>query len=515
MIKPSQDDEIIESNEQVESSVEVLLRLASTARFSRSSDGRLHAQVKVGDRYEIYGIRSPGFRDWLTDRYFTDRRQPPSLFAIHRVVGVLEARARFDGGTPSVFIRVGHDRLGNDPAYYLDLGDPSGRAIRIRPDGWFAVDRPDVHFRRPEGHLALPMPSHGGAIGLLKSYVNLTDADFRLMVAWLTAALRPVGPYPILVLYGEHGSAKSTLAKILRLLIDPQACPNLSEPKSTRDLMVTAVNGWLLDYDNISAIPDWLSDALCRLVYGGGFASRALFSNDERSVIYAQRPVILNGIEEFVRRGDLIDRSVVLHLPSIAAARLRDEHEFWSSFEADYPRILGGVLDAVVGGLRELPSVCLPELPRMADYAKWGEAVGRGLGWSPGTFLSTYSANRQEATVPALEDSAVGTALLAIAGALDEWSGSPARLYQKLTTYVDSREAEAVRFESAAVTRRVRAAAARWPKDVRQFSKELRRVVPQLRMNGLSIEFERGNKGRRVVITYSKNPSDDEEDDDD
>jgi len=114
-----------------------------------------------------------------------------------------------------------------------------------------------------------------------------------------------------------------------------------------------------------------------------------------------------------------------------------------------------------------------------------------------------------------LPEHGLPTALLAIAGALDEWSGSPARLYQKLTTYVDSREAEAVRFESAAVTRRVRAAAARWPKDVRQFSKELRRVVPQLRMNGLSIEFERGNKGRRVVITYSKNPSDDEEDDDD
>ena len=190
-----------------------------------------------------------------------------------RVVGVLEARARFDGGTPSVFIRVGRDRLGNDPAYYLDLGDPSGRAIRIRPEGWFAVDRPDVHFRRPEGLLALPMPSHEGSIDLLRPYVNLTDADFRLMVAWLTAALRPVGPYPILVLYGEQGSAKSTLAKILRLLIDPQACPLLAEPRSTRDLMVTAVNGWLLAYDNISALPDWLSDSLCRLVFGGGFAA--------------------------------------------------------------------------------------------------------------------------------------------------------------------------------------------------------------------------------------------------
>jgi hypothetical protein len=165
--------------------------------------------------------------------------------------------------------------------------------------------------------LPLPMPSHDGSIDLLRPYVNLGKRDFRLMVAWLTAALRPVGPYPILAIHGEQGSAKSTLARILRLLIDPQSAPLLIPPKSTRDLMVTAVNGWLLAYDNISAIPAWLSDSLCQLVFGGGLAGRALFSNEERSVIHAQRPVILDGIEDFVRRGALTDRTVFLHLPPI------------------------------------------------------------------------------------------------------------------------------------------------------------------------------------------------------
>ena len=162
------------------------------------------------------------------------------------------------------------------------------------------MDRPEIQFRRPEGMLPLPVPAHGGSIELLRPYVNVTDDGFRMVVAWLTAALRPVGPYPILSLHGEQGSAKSTLAKIVRLLVDPQACPLLVEPASTRDLMVTAVNGWLLAYDNISSIPNWLSDGLCRLVYGGGFSGRALFSNQERVTVQAQRPVILNGIEDFV-----------------------------------------------------------------------------------------------------------------------------------------------------------------------------------------------------------------------
>ena len=82
----------------------------------------------------------------------------------------------------------------------------------------------------------------------------------------------PDGPYPVLAVHGEQGSAKSTLAKVARLLIDPQASPVLAESRSTRDLMVTAANGWLMAYDNICVIPTWLSDSLCRLATGGGWA---------------------------------------------------------------------------------------------------------------------------------------------------------------------------------------------------------------------------------------------------
>ena len=151
----------------------------------------------------------------------------------------------------------------------------------------------------------------------------------------------------------------------------------LAEPRSTRDLMVTAVNGWLLSYDNVSVLPGWLSDGLCRLASGGGFAARALFSDDERRVIHAQRPIVLNGIVEFVRKGDLADRAVFFYLPPIEPELRREETEFWREFRELQPRILGGLLDAVVGALRMLPSVRLARLPRMADFARFGEAVGR------------------------------------------------------------------------------------------------------------------------------------------
>jgi hypothetical protein len=198
--------------------------------------------------------------------------------------------------------------------------------------------------------LPLPIPRRGGSIDLLKPYINVTEEGFRLALAWVTAALRPVGPYSILSLQVEQGSAKSSSTMVLRLLIDPQTCPLLMEPTSTRDLMVTALNGWLLASDNISALPDWLSDSLCRLVFGGGFAGRALFSNDERVTVQARRPVILNGIEDFVRKSDLMDRTIVLHLPPIVQKRRRAEDEFWAAFEAEHPLILGAVLGRSGGG---------------------------------------------------------------------------------------------------------------------------------------------------------------------
>jgi len=251
--------------------------------------------VLVGDRHETYGLKSSRFRDWLVDGYFVDQHEPPPDWAVRRVLGVLEARTRFDRCTPPVFVRVGEDRptQNNGPVYWVDIGDYSGRAIKISALGWVVVDRPEVHFRRPEGLSPLPIPSPDGSIDLLRAYVNLSEGDFRLLITWLTAALRPVGPYPILVLNGEQGSAKSILINVVRLLIDPQARPLVALPKGTRDVMVTALNGWLLAYDNISAIPVWLSDVLCSLATEGGFAGRSLFSKDERTVIHVQRPTYM------------------------------------------------------------------------------------------------------------------------------------------------------------------------------------------------------------------------------
>jgi len=112
----------------------------------------------------------------------------------------------------------------------------------------------------------------GGSVETLRSFLNVQSAnDFVLVVAWALAVLRNRGPYPVIVLSGEQGSAKSTFSAILRALLDPNTAPLRALPREDRDLFIAASNGHVLAFDNVSGLPAWISDTLCRLATGGGF----------------------------------------------------------------------------------------------------------------------------------------------------------------------------------------------------------------------------------------------------
>jgi len=250
MVNPSSNDEAIDSPLKDEGPVKVLLRLTETAGFLRSTDGSFYAQVSAAGRREIYALRSRAFRDWLIDRYFRICREIPSDWSMRRVLAKLEATARFEGGTPSIFIRVGHDGNGNGngSACYLDLADPDGQAVRIDPDGWSVVNNPGVHFRHPAGQLPLPIPSRDGSIDLLRPYVNLTDRDFRLLIVWMdrveaaTAQLEdsPLGTFLLGDAYQvpEWTGAPARLLAELTMLAGDRVAASPRWPKSPRGFTV-------------------------------------------------------------------------------------------------------------------------------------------------------------------------------------------------------------------------------------------------------------------------------------
>src|SRR5262245_48800847 len=130
----------VEDSRASENMVDVLLRVASGARYLRSPDGRIHARVPVNNRQEVFELGQRAFRDWLIKSFRTEFGVVPSDFAVRRALSVVEANARFDDTTPAVHIRVASETEGPERSCYLDLGDPAGRAIWIIGQEWEVVD---------------------------------------------------------------------------------------------------------------------------------------------------------------------------------------------------------------------------------------------------------------------------------------------------------------------------------------------------------------------------------------
>jgi hypothetical protein len=241
------------------------------------------------------------------------------------------------------------------------------------------------------------------------------------------ATLRPRGPYPLLAISGEQGSAKTVLSKMLKALVDPSVAPVRALPREQRELMIAANNGYVLAFDNLSGLPAWLSDALCRLATGGSFAVRQLYTDDEEVLFQAARPLLVNGIEDVISRADLADRGIFLTLAPIGEEQRRPEAELWREFEIARPRLLGALLDAAVHGLQTLPAVGFTTLPRMADFALWATACEPAL-WPAGTFARGYDANRRAAVEGIIEADPVAICVRALMAERSSWAGTASDL---------------------------------------------------------------------------------------
>jgi hypothetical protein len=470
-----------------ESQTARLLRLASGAQLFHSQEHKPYATVMVNGHQEHMPIEGTKFRQWLRQQYYRETEAAPRTQAINDALATLASRSLFAGAECHVWMRV----AGVADRIYLDLGSQGWQVVEITPAGWNVLAESPVKFRRPEGMLPLPTPERGGSLENLKAFVNLADeSDWRLVAAFLLQCFRPHGPYPVLICNGEHGSAKSTTAKVLRDLVDPNAATHSSPPADVQDVMIAAHNEWLVSLDNLSKIPEWLSDALCRLATGGGMRTRRLYTDTEETILQAQRPIILNGIDHLATRPDLLDRAIVISLPTLKGHR--DEQEFWSTFAVQRAKILGAILDAVALAIAELPTVRLEPKPRMADFAIWGTALEKALSWRPGTFMAAYRQNREGANDSVLEASPVGAALEKLMAENGVFRGTMTDLLKELASHVE----DSVKSDRS------------WPRNPMVLRNQLNRLAPNLRMAAIFITFTRdGMRKRNRLVEIKRAPS--------
>ncbi|WP_052389466.1 hypothetical protein [Belnapia moabensis] len=467
--------------------------LDAGATFWRDSSGEAFVTIPNEGRIERYPVRSRDFRNLVLLLYGDahpaatkgggTRPGSASQHSLNDALGAFEALA-LRGAK-----REPRPRLcrGEGNEVWLDLGGPDWRLVRITPETWQLVGGADVPLLRPSGMKAMPEPVRSPcALQAFRSLLNFgSEHDFRLVVAWLVAALHPNGPYPVLAVDGEQGSAKSTFCRVLRRLVDPNRADVRAVPREERDLRVAATNGRLVALDNLSALSSEMADALCRVATGGGFGERQLGTNGGEFVVYVCNPVLLNGIPSLLTRGDLADRAIALTLPSIPDAARRTEAEIWQNFDAAAPGMLALLLDGLALALKDAPRLHLPRLPRMADFAKIACAAAPAFGWTTNDMLDALEQNRVGTVAGVIEADPVAVAVQGLAEQNGGWSGTASELLA------------AINRDTPQERQRERG----WPKDSARLSGHLRRVAPALRRAGVEVAQTRTSTARLVSIS--------------
>lgn len=483
------------NNNEKKSDATRLVEMAGNIELFHTQELRAYATVKVEEHFETWPLRSRWLKLLLKKRFYQKFKAVPRTQTLEDALGILEAQA-LEGSELPVYGRLAF----YEGCIYLDLTNESWEVVKISPEGWEILAHSPVKFRRTNGVLPLPRPGKGGKLIDLQRFININPKDWKLLAGWLVTAFNPDCQYPVLTISGEQGSAKSTVSRFIRKLIDPSVTMLRATPRDERDFWISSQSSWVMAYDNLSGIPPWLSDTICRVATGGGNATRQLYSDDEEVFFDAKRPVLLNGIDSIATRGDLLERSLIITLPAIPEENRKPEKQLFREFEEALPFILGGLLNAVSTALARLDQIKLERLPRMADFTLWAVAAEPAFGGSTEiTFLQAYREQREDSHAIALEASQLGQHLLRWFEDYESKAEEPQKGWlNNATELLYEIEAFMPEEERRVITRQFG-----WPKNGRALSVQLHRLAPNLRAAGLLLAFDvyAGTIKRGISIT--------------
>ncbi len=437
-----------------------------------SEAGEAFARPKSGlPRVFLLRGGQVSLRKQLARTFFKEKGKAAGQQALSDALTTLDGFAQEKAPT-RLYQRVGQ----RDGTIWIDLGDDTGRAIRVESGAW-NVDEPGVLFKRTPLTSALPYPARDGDLDELWRFVNVTRDDRAPILAYLVAALLPDIPHPVLGIFGQQGSAKTSTMRVLVALVDPSPVPYRRPPRDADAWVTAAAGSWVVALDNLSSIQQWLADLLCRAVTGEGDVRRMLYTDGDLHVFALRRVIALTGIDLGSLPGDLADRLLPITLDVIAEEDRRDETSLWPAWEEAHPRILGALLDLAANVLARLPRVHMQRMPRMADYARVLAAVDDVLGTDG---LDRYLGAQGRLAHDTLSgDSFITSVMEAVTKTFD---GTAADLLE-LATPTDEK------------WRKPKG----WPANARVATQHLRKQAPVLRKAGWHVSDDRGRNKQNAT----------------
>lgn len=492
-IKPPESENDDDIEPQKDSQADKLMRLVAHRRFEffHTPTDIAYARIPQGEHFEIHKCRSQSFKQVLSYLMWEEEHKTPNSDALNAATNTIEGKAIHEGSCHELFNRVAW--LADDIWY--DLSDPQYRAIKISQKGWEIVKQPPILFQRYQHQSPQAEPLAHGDPEKLLDYVNIKQDEQKLLfMVYVAAAFIPEITHPILHPWGGQGVAKSTMMRLVGSMVDPSEEDLLVVPRNENELAQRLNHHWICCFDNLTTLPDWLSDTLSRAVTGSGFSKRELFTDDNVVIYKIKRVIGLNGINIVAIKPDLLDRCILLELERIDELARQEEKWLWNWFERDKPAILGGFFDVLSQAIRYYPEVKLDKLPRLADFARWGEAISRALGYTPNQFLLAYFDNISSQNNEVLVSNPIASCILRLMEDIDEWKGTPAELLQALNM-------EATQLN---ISNKMKS----WPKAPHILTRRVNEVKTNLVAVGFDIETNgcngRGTVKQRTIGIYRR-----------
>jgi len=433
----------------------IKLAKANTQIFFRDQYGKTYAKIQLKEHREVISLDNKKFKHFLSKLYYDHTNANiVSQETLNDTIYLLQAETYFEGQTIPLNLRVAWND-GKDTIYY-DMTDDKSRYIKISNDKWEIINRDSkdnttTPFFIRYNQQSQVDPDINYSQDIFDKFLDLTniqDPKHRLITkVWITSLPIPEISHAINIAYGEKGSAKTTFCIMVKNLIDPDKLDLLSPPTDKSEFVQQLNHNYLVVYDNVKNVPHWFSDEICRAVTGIGNSKRRLYTDDEDVIYRYKRCIVLNGINISLTEPDALDRSILTEVARIPVEHRKELNKVLLEFEQLRPRLLAYILDTLVRALQIKPILQLKNLPRMADFAAWGEAIARAMGYKPMEFIDAYYYNIEKQNMEALESQPLGIVIPKFCDDyLDdeqlphkrEWEGPPAELLNKLKQTADS-----------------------------------------------------------------------------
>lgn len=502
-----------EEGNKVDELIKLVLKSENIEELFINQYGKPFAAVRIGKNgyLEILSMSSTKFKRYLTRLYRENTHKSISDGSLNTVITTLASEAEFSGGIIPLYLRVswGSDTHNSKKdCIYYDLYDTQGNIIEISKEGCRLInggdrDVPILFIRYNQQPQVIPDWNYPDDI--FEKLLNLTNVkkphQRHLVKVYIISILIPDIDHVILTTYGASGAAKSFLLELIKKLIDPTK-PTLLTLHRNIDQFIQQVNhNYVNYYDNVKFIPYWLSDEICKAVTGGGHTKRQLYTDDEDIIYEHKRPLGLNGINIALTESDALSRSLFIELEEIDEDRRRKEEDLWNEFERIRPQVFGYILDIIAKALKIKSNLRLERLPRMADFAVWGEAISQAMSYPPNSFSEVYAENRNEQNIIAINENRVGSLLLKYIQYLEEQLGSlnnihfePQSLYKELIDFAEANE--------------IGIGDRQFPKNAATLVKKIKTIIPNLKAAyGIIVKIGRNTKDNTSVITICRKES--------